>query len=241
MPANAKITASALIRYCFAQAPERQRIIQEFRDAEFPVFKGWYGETEGAIRRYVASPDASDRSLTDLEAVLEKRPATSDFEESRILKQLEALEAARNLDLSPLKLSGTVALLEDTLTPLELQGVRVSVRPTNIVKRSRLGFRDPLIGVIKPYISTSNPLSPESAALLGALLHWYAELHLSHAGEADPTLCFVIDVFQRRVFTAPRSFKKRRDLLLYSCQEIAERWNTVPSRVRLTPRTTKTK
>lgn len=226
------ITCNALIRYCVAKAPERKRIIEEFRDNEFPPFKGWYGETEGAVRRYVASGGADDTALSDLERVLGKRPIDTQFEETRVLKQFEALQGARETSLAPLTAAGSLSLLEDKVVPFLVQGVRVSVRPTNLVTTTKLGFKSPFIGAVKPYFASTEPLSAESAALCGALLHWYVESQLSHVGEADPSLTFVIDIFQRRLFCAPSAFKKRRELLAYSCEEIADRWSTAATTPR---------
>ncbi len=68
----------------------------------------------------------------------------------------------------------------------------------------------------------------ESANLYGALLHWFTESQLEHIGSADPELCFVLDVFQRKTFRGPKSFKQRRDQLAFSCKEISDRWNAGP-------------
>lgn len=216
------ITANALIRYCEAKAPERHRIIEDFRDNVFPPFKGWYGEVEGASRRYIGSGGDDDAALSDLEVRLERRPAASEFEDNRILKQLEALQALRETPLTKLKGAGRIELIRDDLLPFYIEGVRVSVRPTNLISRNKLGFRLPHVGVTKPYFSSSAPLSNESGALYGSLLHWFAEEQ--YDGQADPSLCFVVDVFRRRCFPAPKAFKQRRDLLAFSCREIAERW-----------------
>ncbi|MGN6490121.1 MAG: hypothetical protein ACTHLT_20165 [Devosia sp.] len=227
------ITANALIRYCEAKAPQRTRIIEEFRDGDFPPFKGWYGETEGAVRRYVLSGGTDDGALSDLEAVLERRPIDTDFEESRVLKQLEALQATRETSFAKVAAAGTISLIEDRVAPFFVEGVRISVRPTNLLSTMKLGFKSPFLGVVKPYLSSSSPLSPDGASIYGALLHWYAESQLGHMGDADPTLCFVVDVFRRRVFRAPKAFKQRRDLISYSCREIAERWTSASRSVAL--------
>jgi len=226
------ITSNALIRYCVAKAPERHRIIEEFRSSDFPPFKGWYGgETEGAVRRYIASGGADDAALADLEVLLQKRPVDSNFEEARLIKQFEALQGARETPLKQIVTAGTVSLLEDKLGPFMVEGVRVSVRPTNVVTANRSGYKLPFIGVVKPYFSSTDPLTAETADLYGALLHWYAEVQFADVTQADPALCFVLDVFQRRAFRAPRAYKQRRDLIAFSCREIYERW-TAPAAAR---------
>lgn len=231
------ITANALIRYCDAKAPERNRIISEFRDNRFPPFKGWYGgETEGAVRRYIASGGADDHPLSSLEAVLEMRPANTEFEETRLLKQLEAIQATRETPLSKIVAAGSVELLQDSVGPFYVEGVRVSVRPTNLISANKVGFKGPHLGAIKPYFSATTALSLESAKLYGSLLHWWVEDQLNDFGQADPMSCFVVDVFQRKVYRAPKAYKQRRDLIAFSCREIFDRWGSAPLAVAALPR-----
>jgi hypothetical protein len=219
------ITINALIRYCFAKAPERSRIIRDFRDNPFPPFKGWYGgETEGAMRRYLANGGADPEPLDALEQVLMRRDALNDHDEDKIQGQLHALESMRTVSLRPIVKMGVPVALQDNLSPWHISGVRVSMRPTNTLLVERLGQKAFGVGAIKPYLASTEPLSDEAGQLYASSLHWYAEEMLGHLGIAEPRLSFVVDVFAAKVFQAPASFKQRRDLLQYSCQEIYERW-----------------
>jgi hypothetical protein len=221
------ITINALIRYCFAKAPERSRIIRDFRDNEFPPFKGWYGgETEGAIRRFIATGGEDPEPLISLEQVLMKRETLTDHDEDKVLGQLHALEAVRAVDFGKIVKFGNPATIDDTLGPLFISGVRVSVRPTNVLMAEKEGQKALAVGVIKPYLASSDRLSDEAGLLYASLLHWYAEETMQHLGEADRRLAFVIDVFAGTAFQAPSAFKQRRDLLMHSCQEIYERWSS---------------
>lgn len=218
------ITANALVRYCFAKAPERSRIIRDFRDNTFPPFKGWYGETEGAIRRYLATGGADEEPLKSLEALLMKRVTLTDHDEDKVLGQLHALEAIRSTDLGKINAIGIPTEIGDTLAPFYIGGVRVSVRPTNMLSASKEGQKALAIGAIKPYLASTEPLSEEAGLLYAAMMHWYTEEIMQQLGEADRRLSFVLDVFSGRTFQAPTAYKQRRDLLQHSCQEISERW-----------------
>lgn len=218
------ITANALIRYCFARAPERSRIIRDFRDNAFPPFKGWYGETEGAIRRYLATGGTDEDSLESLERLLMKRETVTDHEEDKVLGQLHALEAIRVADLSKIVAFGIPTEISDTLTPFHISSVRVSVRPTNMLAAQKEGQKAQAIGAIKPYLASTEPLNDERGLLYASMLHWYAEETMQHLGEPDRRLSFVVDVFTGTTFQAPAAYKKRRDLLQHACQEIYERW-----------------
>ena len=221
------VTANALIRYCFAKAPERSRIIRDFRDNTFPPFKGWYGgETEGAIRRYLATGGADDEPLKSLEGLLMRRETLTDHDEEKVLGQLHALEAIRSADLSKIVAAGMPSEVGDTLGPFHISGVRISVRPTIILTAPKLGYKAPVIGAIKPYLASTEPLSDEAGLLYASMLHWYTEDIMAHLGEADRRLSFVVDVFNGRTFQAPSAHKQRRDLLTHSCQEIYERWSS---------------
>lgn len=221
------ISANALIRYCFAKAPERSRIIRDFRDNEFPPFKGWYGgETEGAIRRFIATGGTNPEPLISLEQVLVKREALTDHEEDKIQGQLHALEAIRTIDFGGMAKHGNPEAVDDTIGPHFISGVRVSVRPTNLLAVRKDGQKAFAVGVIKPYLASSEPLSDEEGLLYAAMLHWYAEDTMKHIGVADRRLSFVIDVFGGKVFQAPSASKQRRDMLQHSCLEIFERWTS---------------
>ncbi len=152
------------------------------------------------------------------------RQAYSDHEEDKILGQLHALEAVRGVNLKQVNRFGTPELMADTLPAWFISGVRVSVRPTNLLIADKLGQKAPAVGAIKPYLASSDPLNGEAGTLYAALVHWYAEEALAQVGEADRRLTFVIDVFAKKIFQAPKAFKQRRDVLQYSCQEIYERW-----------------
>lgn len=219
------ITANALIRYYAAKAPERSRIISDFRDQEFPPFKGWYGETEGAVRRFLATGASDPEPLQSLENLLHKREIATDHEEAKILGQLHALEAIQETDLSAVIKHGSPQLLPDNIGPFFISGVRVSVRPTNFLSATKEGQKSLAVGAVKPYLASTDPLSEEAGLLYASLLHWYAEECLQDFGVADHRLSFVVDVFQKMVFRAPAAFKLRRENLKYSCQEIFERWS----------------
>lgn len=128
-------------------------------------------------------------------------------------------EVFPNLDLQKYKIidrhnhSGKVSLF----------GVDVSVRPEGVLEfRDRSGNR---VGGIKLIISKTKPLTEQWAEYIGAAMHQY--LDDAYSAEPAQSSCIVIDVFAKKVFTAPRAFKKRREDIAGACQEIALWWDSL--------------
>jgi hypothetical protein len=135
------------------------------------------------------------------------------------------------MSLAKLPTAAKLNGISDSQPKFFLGGVSVSVRPTNAAKAPQTGKKGLGFGLIKPYLCKTRPLTTETSALHAALLHWYAEECFEDAGEACAELCFVADVFAQKIFAAPHSFSQRRKLLAASCQEIADRWQSIRARL----------
>jgi len=159
-----------------------------------------------------------------------REPASS-HEEQRLLIAHDAIELSRTLDFRGILNQGKIAALPERQPRLNISGVSVSVHPTNSITVAPLGKQDSRFGLVRPYFAKCQPLNTETAALHGALLHWYAEEIFPTLGEAQPSLCFIIDVFAQNIVSAPKNFKQRRKLLGASCQEIADRWPAIRKRL----------
>ena len=180
---------------------------------------------------YIESRGQDETKLSKLdEILLSRKPATS-HDEQRLLTAHDAIELCRTMSLKELPDSEKISEGSHSLPKLLLFGVSVSITPTNIIRMRQEGKKGSILGLIKPYLGKSQPLSTGTASLHGALLHWYVEENLQSSGEARPDLCFIIDIFEQKIFSAPSHYSQRRKLLAASCQEIADRWNSIRSRL----------
>lgn len=231
MKIEPRISASKLVEYCFARSTRRTAIIEDIIRPKNFLLDTRYNEIERAMMHFIETHGQDDSRLFQLDrALLSRQPATS-HDEQRLLTAHDAIELCRTMSLAKLPTAAKLTGVSDSQPKFLLAGVSISVRPTNSVKIPQAGRREFGFGLIKPYLSKTLPLSPETSALHGALLHWYAEKCFGDAGEPRAELCFVVDVFAQKTFAAPGSFNQRRKLLAASCQEIADRWQSIRARL----------
>lgn len=231
MKTEPQISANKLVEYCFARSTRRTAIIEDIIKPKNFLLDTRYNEIERAMMHFIETHGQDDSRLCQLDKVLlSRRPATS-HDEQRLLTAHDAIELCRTMSLAKLPTDAKLLGISDNQPKFFLGGLSVSIRPTNSVKVSQAGKKELDFGLLKPYLCKTLPLTTETSALHGALLHWYAEECFKHAGEPRAELCFVVDVFAQKIFAAPGSFSQRRNLLAASCQEIADRWQSIRARL----------
>ncbi|TIO79498.1 MAG: hypothetical protein E5X74_11625 [Mesorhizobium sp.] len=231
MKIEPQISANKLVEYCFARSTRRTAIIEDIIKPKNFLLDTRYNEVERAMMHFIESHGKDDTRLTQLDkALLSREPATS-HDEQRLLTAHDAIELCRTMSLAKLPAEAKIVSIPDNQPRFSLSGVAVGIRPTNSFKLPQMGKKSSAFGLIKPYICKTLPLTTETSALHGALLHWYAEESFIGAGEPRPELCFVVDVFAQGVFAGPRHYAQRRKLLAASCLEIADRWQSIRARL----------
>ncbi|WP_274628629.1 hypothetical protein [Arvimicrobium flavum] len=235
MKTRPQISSNGLIEYCYATPVRRAAIIANAIKPKNFLLDTRYNDIDRATMDFLESRGTDDRRLLALDQALLKRKPETSHEEQRLLAAHDAIELCRTLDLSALPL-GSISSLPDKQPIYDLEGVAVSVRPTNLIVAPQIGRRDKGIGLIKPYISKSRPLSLDTSSLHGALLLMYAEDAYRSLGEPRHDLCAVIDIFAQRTFRAPRNYRQRAKMLKAACREIADRWPSIRSRIIETER-----
>lgn len=231
MKTEPQISANKLIEYCFARSTRRTAIIEDIIRPKSFLLDTRYNEIERAMMHFIETHGHDDSRLSQLDgALLSRQPATS-HDEQRLLTAHDAIELCRTMSLAKLPASAKLIGISDSQPKFSLGGVSVSVRPTNSVKLPQIGKKELGLGLIKPYLCKTLPLTTETSSLHGALLHWYAEEFFKGAGEPRAEFCFVVDVFAQKIFAAPGNFSQRRKLLAASCQEIADRWQSIRARL----------
>ncbi len=81
-----------------------------------------------------------------------------------------------------------------------------------------------LAGAVKLYFSKTKPLGKQVGLYVATAVHWYAEKHLVPNGEPHHRHFFVVDVFDKMIYHAPRAQQRRREDLEFACEEIAQIW-----------------
>jgi hypothetical protein len=146
----------------------------------------------------------------------------NDWARGRNGSEVEALKAFTvwlrdpRLDLSRLRSAPKPSKM------MKVGAVDISVRPDALV----VDKAGDAVGCLKLYLG-KGPLDKERAAYAAAILHQYAEDTLGAGKRADSGSCFVLDVFNRKIYAAPKSFKKRRADVVDACVDIALLWPTV--------------
>jgi hypothetical protein len=214
-----RVTLNALADYLTATAGRRRGIVAEQRRPKtFRV--AYYAEAETAISAALAGgldQTALDRGIERVHAL----PASKEWEIARRQTELDAIEACRAF----LREGGAATLPPFSGAPqrarqLMINGVSVSVRPDLLVQPAA----GPVTGALKLYFSKSAALTDERARYAGAVLHFYVEQILRPSQQADYRQCFVLDVFARALYAAPRTYRRRRQDIEAACAEIAAIW-----------------
>jgi hypothetical protein len=230
MKLTPRISANGLVEYCYATPVRRTSIIENAIKPANYLLDTRYNDIERATMGFVQTRGSDSTTLDALDQSLLLREATSSHEEQRLLTAHDAIELARSLDLSSLP-SGQLSCLPDKQPSFGLEGVEVSVRPTNLISVKRSGRIEADIGLVKTYICKSRPLTSEAAALHGALMLLYAHRFYTDAMRPNPDLFATIDIFQQEVFRAPRNYLQRSKMLAAACREISDRWSAIRLRV----------
>lgn len=230
MKLTPRISANGLIEYCYATPVRRTSIIENAIKPPNYLLDTRYNDIERATMRFIESRGSDCSTLDALDRSLLLREAANSHEEQRLLTAHDAIELSRTLDLSSLPL-GQLTSLPDKQPILELEGVEVSVRPTNLISVQRTGRREAEIGLVKTYICKSRPLTTEIAALHGALMLVYCNRFYTHNMRPIPELFAIIDIFEQKVYRAPRNYLQRSKMLAAACREISDRWSAIRLRV----------
>jgi hypothetical protein len=216
-----RIALNGLAKYLTVTASQRRTIIREQkRPSDFQVT--YYREAEEAVAQQLVA-EAPNPSIA--RAVFQEATQSATAKEWELTRRgtgAEAVEAF--LELAPAVDFLEAARRRGSKNPrrLEIGRVSISVRPEVVLEReSKDGL---LVGAVKLYFSKTNPLTEERAKYTGTILYRYAQERLSQDKKVDYRLCHVIDVFARKIYRAPRTYKQRLKDVEAACEEIARVW-----------------
>lgn len=216
-----RVSVNSLAEYLVAGAARRQKIIlEQKRPKDFQVI--YYAEAEEAIIDHLISQRKGTTGFDTALSRLQFNGHLKEWELTRRSTGIEAIQAFREF-------AGDIPLADlrvkrGPTSPrlLQVGGVGVSVRPElhlNYPDEEKKG-----IGAIKLYFSKNDPLTADRACYVATVLHQYIETQYPKAGKADYRVCFVVDVFAKRSFWAPRNHKRKQQDVEAACREIAIAW-----------------
>jgi hypothetical protein len=216
-----RVSVNALAEYLTAGARRRRTIVVDqkrpkafqiayYTVPEAAIAASWAagldeGLLDGALERLRTLPSAKPWNLARKEAGLE---AVASFRE---MLRNDAVPRLRN-----------VLSLPRQSQAFSISGVSISVRPEILVQSPSSGS---VAGGVKFYFSKTTPLASDRAEYVGTVLHMYVESLTDAATVADHRQCFVLDVFGRRLHSAPVSVRRRRRDVMAACAEIASMWD----------------
>lgn len=223
--ANPRISINKLGEYLTATPARRKSIIKDQKYPSVFITSKYDDATESIVRFFVRdalNPEGLHRAVS----VLSSRPTRSDPEAADLKNNILALQRL-------IKTADTLPFAGLTFRAAKQQGalltigkVAVSIRPElEIVAPQRGGGTK--YGLLKLYLGKTHPLNEESGQLIATTVHQFAETHFGSSENVDRKRCFVLDVFQGKLFIAPASYTKRRSDIEAACEEIAARWPTL--------------
>lgn len=218
-----RMSLSQLSEYLTAGPSRRKSIIIDAADPK-PYIASTYNAASSAISADMLGGAGDNLGLTaQIEALSKKlKSPLPDWQIQHIKLCLEALKiyaASKN----GWKL-GEWEMLPANIGPksMNIAGVRIGISPEAILRKTAGNLIN--IGCLKFYFAKSKPLSKERAAILGAVMHWYAEKHLGGQGLADHKSSIIIDLPGSAVHLAPKAVKTNRKNIEAACEEIVARW-----------------
>lgn len=218
-----RISINKLAEYLATnKASRREKIL---KDCKFPptfqVIR--YEPTTELAARFLAGKIQNTQSLQVEIAKYENSITSSDFEERMKKSNLEAM--TRFLALAPTLdfQDATLSLGAHAPPKLVLSDVQISVRPDVLVSVSKKGAKT--TGAIKLNISKGSPHTNDSAEYAGALLRHYLMLHGKEG--CDYRNCYTLDVYSKKLVTAPKAITNRLKDAEAACAEIARQWDSI--------------
>ncbi len=217
-----RISVNKLGEYLVASPKRRRRIIADQKHPKsFVVAR--YREASETMISFLERGATDDAIIYRAIDELTQKAVCTEFQEQDRDLNIEALESF--LDMTDtINLDGLQCYRGELEPPrLSIAGVSVSVRPEVILtSRNRAGER--VVGSLKIYLTKSYPLTNEAGAYIGTVLQQYASQYLKQFGIAEYHFFHTLDVFDMKIHTAPRSYRRRQSEIEAACEEIARAW-----------------
>lgn len=191
-----------------------------------------YSGARDAIGNYLCDDLRASKVLTEAIEALQARESKStatDWVKQDCSLSMQAIEAFQNTynSLGLAKISCKPVVSKQP--KLQIEGVNVSVALDGTTHRVGKDDEKRVGGLILLFSkSEASAKSREARCRTSAVLAAvFAEKHLSYLGQAEPKICYALDVFGKRVFPAPATFPTKLDHMSAACEEVALRWDHI--------------
>ena len=225
-----RISVNKLAEYLVSRSAARRREI--IRDQfQPPAFKApRYDTACDAIIRYFTRGGAVSEVNASLHRLVNWQPGpdSGSFAIQKNRNCRDALEAflhfVENAGVGELTASGfTITAGPRDAPKLTKAGVAISVRPELIIRGTDTK-KGPFVGAVKLHACKGFAMDQNAAEYVGTLLREYGELHLTDESPCDYRRCYVLDVFAKQLYPAPKATTKRQSEIVAACEEIANGW-----------------
>ncbi|GAA4310038.1 hypothetical protein GCM10023183_27630 [Nibribacter koreensis] len=207
--------------YPFASPTRRSRIIY---DAKYPksFITARYSKAEASIKEFFLNKYRDRKLITQSIEELTNLKPTSKYHNEVIYSCIEALTEF-------LKFIEGSELVENDKdyfdgisksASIKISGVEISIRPEILIQD-----KGKVTGGVKLYFAKTYPLTKPSAEFIGTLLMKY--LKEQTGSDIKARNCFVIDIFNKTIYTAPKAYSKRLLEIEAACEEISSRWSSI--------------
>lgn len=220
---SAKITLEKLGEYLAATPRGRKRVVDNLGKKETTI-NADFNEAKNAISRFIAYGDGNEEVIYSEITRIEKKIPISDLQKEQLDLSVDSLEAF--LDIADeLVIKDYDFLREDPSIPTSLliAGVTIDISPEIILRKMDLESGSK-VGAVKIYFSKNYPLSEDAGKYMATLLYQYLGSHFRDIGNADYNNCYVLDVFNQKVYRTPRFNKRYKSDVHAACEEIARAW-----------------
>ncbi|GAA3644522.1 hypothetical protein [Flavivirga jejuensis] len=220
-----KISVNKLSEYLGSDALRRRRIIEDQKEpVEFMITR--YKAAKEAMINYIKSGydvDIIDNAIDKLR----RKTCSTDFEKNDRKTSIEALESFLEIKFPEHLLDFKISKPKKKINLVESK-LQINVNPELII--DGVYRKKKVIGGIKIHISKHNKLTEEMQKNVSTLIHKAIEEKVVINSKKEVShldFCLSIDVFNRSIYYAPKSFKRRRKIINYACDEITLIWDSI--------------
>ncbi|NET01429.1 MAG: hypothetical protein F6K61_12825 [Sphaerospermopsis sp. SIO1G1] len=214
-----RISVNKLSEYVTALPGRRKTIIkQQKRPSSFIV--PYYKDAENILIDYLSNHNSSEEWLNNQVQELLDKEVSSTWAETRRNICIDALESFMEFAEYP-DVPGLVYTPgKPDPAKLHVCGVNISLRPEIYLTNQQNEIK----GCIKLVFAKSHSVSKQETTYTGvSLQRWMNEQYQV----SDHKLCFVLDIFGKQFYTAPKNYKQRMLDIEAACEEIARAWDQV--------------
>lgn len=221
-----RISVSKLGEYVGSRSAARRKTILVDQKYPKPFKTAIYNECFDPLLGFFVDASHNLAAVQAAISVIRGRAVVSEADEMRRQVNSQALDHLLNT-APKLPLNGiTFRKTADTAKPMLIAGVEVSIRPElELVVTIKGG--EVRYGLLKLYLSKSHPLADDAGNYVATLVHSHANQRFTGPKSVDRKHCYVLDVFQEKLFVAPVNHTQRRKDIHAACEEIASRWSAL--------------